>query len=91
MERIHYVAHSAGQRDVLFAVEHVGDGRAHAATQSGLDFEKFFALIGAVGEQAAVGDDLEYQVAGGGHRSAADAAAERDVPFLFLGYDVPGD
>lgn len=53
---------AAHQCDVLFAVEHVGDRRAHAASLAGWQLEKFFAFVRAVGHQTAVIQDLKHEI-----------------------------
>ncbi len=82
-------AKPAHQGDVLFPVDHVSNGRTHAGA-AGLQLKQLLALIGAVGQQPAIVDHLEDQIAGRGDHAATDAAAARRAPDQLLGHGIPG-
>src|SRR5262249_13811267 len=80
---------TAHERDALFSVNHKGNGRTHAAAQACLVLEQLFTFISGVGEQTAVIDDLEDEVACSGQRSASDASSTRSAPPFLLRDGVP--
>src|SRR5438876_1859115 len=52
-------AGTAHQRNVLLAVEHIGDRRAHTSAQTGLDFEQLLAFVCAVSHHTSIINHLE--------------------------------
>ena len=82
---------AAHECNVLLSIEHERDRRSHSAALAGLDFKKFFAFIGGVGQQPSIVNNLQHEVARSRHGSAADAASAGRSPSFFLSHRIPCD
>ena len=83
-------ASSAHHGDVLFAVEHVGDRRAHVIGLACCDIENHFTLVRSERhESSAVCNDLKYEIAGCCKCSASGSGSAVSAPHFFLLNGIP--
>jgi hypothetical protein len=75
---------TTGNRNVLLAVDHECDRRAHTARLICGELEQLVTGICFISHQTTVVQCLEHQIAGCRHRAAANAAAALDTPLFHL-------
>ena len=68
------LADTTHERHVLLAVDQIRDGRSHASVRLGLKFEKLLAILGVVGDEASIRNNLKHQISSG-REGAAEAGA----------------
>jgi hypothetical protein len=80
---------SAGDSNVLLAVQLKRDGRAHAAGLSGRDIPENFAFVCGERSQMTITEGLKNNVARRSDRSTTDTSSALRAPLLLLRDDVP--
>src|SRR5207302_10137744 len=63
--------------------------RSHAAAQSGFDIQQFFAFVRAIGNEVALRQNLENQIACSGDRAPANRSAAGRSPAFLLIHGIP--
>ena len=80
---------SAGDRDVLFAVQHERHRRTHLREARG-DVHELVAIVGAINDEPGV-DAREHQIPGGGKRPALVKSCGKSSPAFLCCDRIPGD
>src|SRR5206468_1832378 len=84
------LAHATHERDVLLVVDEIRDGRSHTSLRLRLKFEELLAVLGMVGDEASVGNNLKHQIPTRRESAAEAGASYRGAPSLGLRHGVPG-